>query len=189
MLSNVAAPELAQLMGPNGLSGMLAGRDASGRLPQDAANLAGATSQLNQGYAQAQNGSREAIAYGGLRSGEGRMSPGAMGSATMSAATSLDRDRQSALRNLEFQSASSSMADYNQVLQLLGQGTKTGLGLAQGFSGAAGAAIGGLSGTSQFGGALGGAASGAGLGFSVGGVPGAAIGGVAGGVAGYLGAG
>ena len=189
MLSGVALPELQQLMGSQGLGGMLAGRDASGRLPQDAANLAGATSQLNQGYARAQAGSREAIAYGGLRSGEGRMSPGAMGSATMSAATSLDRDRQSALKNLDFQSASSSRSDFNQVLQLLGQGTKTGLGLAQGFSGASGAAIGGLSNQSQFGGALGGAASGAGLGFTVGNVPGAVIGGVLGGVGGYLGAG
>jgi hypothetical protein len=107
----------------------------------------------------------------------------------MSAATSLDRDRQSALKNLDFQSASSSRSDFNQVLQLLGQGTKTGLGLAQGFSGASGAAIGGLSNQSQFGGALGGAASGAGLGFTVGNVPGAVIGGVLGGVGGYLGAG
>src|SRR5665647_1266527 len=120
MLSGVALPELQQLMGSQGLGGMLAGSNASGMLPQDQANLAGATSQLNQSYGQAKNGSREAIAYGGLRSGEGRMSPGAMGSATMSAATSLDRDRQSALTNLNFQSASSSMSDYNQVLQLLG---------------------------------------------------------------------
>jgi len=188
-LSGVALPELQQLMGSSGLGGMLAGRDSSGRLPQDAANLAGATSQLNQSYGQAKNGSREAIAYGGLRSGEGRTSPGAMGSATMSAATSLDRDRQSALQNLQFQSASSSMSDYNQVLQLLGQGTKTSMGLAQGFSGAAGSAVGGLSNQSQMGGVLGGASSGAGLGFTVGGPWGAAIGGVAGGVAGYLGSG
>jgi hypothetical protein len=189
MLSGVALPELTQLMGQNGLGGMLSGRDASGRLPQDAANLAGATSQLNQSYGQAKMGSREAIAYGGLRSGEGRMSPGATGSATMSAATSLDRDRQSALRNLEFQSASSSMSDYNQVLQLLGQGTKSGLGLAQGFSGAAGSAIGGMSGQSQFGSALGGAASGAALGSSISPGWGTVIGGVVGGVAGGLGGG
>ena len=188
MLSNVAAPELTQLMGSQGLGGMLAGRDASGRLPQDAALRTTAMSQLNQGYDQAKIGSREAISYGGLRSGEGRLSPGATGSAITSAATSLDRDRQSALRNLEFQSASSSMADYNQVLQLLGQGTKTSLGLAQGFSGAAGGAIGGMSNQSQLGGILGGASSGAALGANFG-IYGALAGGVIGGAAGGLGGG
>lgn len=183
VLSGVSQPELKSLTGQ--LSGLLEGRNASGQMAPDAANLAASTSQLNQGYAQAKTGSREAISYGALRSGEGRMSPGATSSALTSAATSLDRDRQTALQNLQFQSAQSSMTDYNKVLQMLGQGTSTSLSLAQGFSGASSAAIGGLSNQSQAGGIIGGAATGASLG-SYGGVYGAAIGAVAGGVYGGL---
>lgn len=171
------------------LGGMLSSMDSSGRMAPDAAIRANALSQLNQSYAQAKTGSAEAIGYGALRSGESRLSPGATGSAITSAATSLDRDRQSALRNLEFMSAQSSMQDYNQVLQLLGQGTKSALGLSGGFSGAAGSAIAGLSNQTQFGNTLGGAASGAALGTSIYPGWGTAIGAVAGGVAGYLGSG
>jgi hypothetical protein len=179
-------PELRSLMG--NLTGALGSRDALGRMSVDSSVLSGAKDQLNQGYQQAGLGLKEAINYGGLRSGEGRLGPGVMDSAWGRAATSLDRDRQSALRNLEFMSAQSSLADYNQILSLLGQGTNTALGLAGGFSGASGAAIGGLSGNSQFGSTLGGIASGASVG-SVAGWPGAVVGGVAGGLAGYLGSG
>lgn len=182
-LSGITMPELWSLVSRE--SNVLSSADQSGRLAPDAAVLSAAKGQLNQGYDQAKFGSQEAINYGALRSGEGRMSPGAVGSGVMSAATSLERDRASALRNLEFQSAQSSMADYNQVLQLLGQGSNAALGLSQGFSGASGAAIGGLSGQSQMGGILGGAASGASLGATFGGW-GALAGGVIGGVAGGL---
>ena len=168
-------------MGQQGLQGMLGSVNGSGQMAQDAAVKTAAMGQLNQGYDQAQMGTREAIGYGALRSGESRRSPGAVGSALGGAATGLERDRQAALRNLNFASAQSSMSDYNKVLQLLGQGTQTSLGLAQGFSGASGAAIGGLSNQTQAGGILGGAATGASLG-SYGGVYGAAIGAVAGGL-------
>lgn len=181
MLSGYTMPEIQKLTGQ--LQGMLGSADASGRLAPDAAIRTSAMNQLNQAYGQAQMGSREAIQYGALRSSEGRLSPGATGSAITSAATSLDRDRASAMRNLEFMSAQSSMADYNKVLGLLGQGTQQALGLAGGFSGAAGSAIGGMSNQSQFGSILGGAATGASLG-SYGGPWGALIGGVAGGVLG-----
>ncbi len=184
-LSGIAQPELKALMGQ--LTGMLGTTDASGRLGIDATVRSAALDQLNQGYDQAQFGSREAISYGGLRTGEGRMSPGALSGGIASAATSLERDRQAAIRNLEFASAQSSLADYNQVLQLLGQGTQSALGLAGGFGQTAGSAIGGLSSTSPFGAALGGAASGASLG-SVAGWPGAVVGGVVGGLGGYFGA-
>lgn len=157
-LSGIAQPELQKLVG--GLTSQLQGRSASGQLTADAGVLSSATNQLNQGYGQAGFGSREAIGYGALRSGEANRSPGAVNSSVMNAATSLDRDRTSALRNLQFQSAQSSMADYNQVLQLLGQGTQSSLGLAQGFSGASGQAIGGLSNQSDFSNILGGVATG-----------------------------
>lgn len=185
-LSDIAQPQLSQLMG--NLSGILGDVNASGRLGLDANVLSSARNELNQGYGRALFGNNEFINYAGLRSGEGRLSPGAMNSSLMSAATNLERDRATALRNLEFQSAQSSLADYNQVLSLLGQGSQTALGLAGGFSGASNAALGGLSQTSQLGGALGGAASGAALGSYLG-AYGALAGGVIGGVAGGFGVG
>jgi hypothetical protein len=185
-LAGIAQPELGSLLG--GLTGRLGAVDQTGRMAPDAAVRQGALSQLNQGYGQALMGSREAISYGGLRSGEGRLGPGVMSSAIEGAATTLDRDRQAALRNLEFMSAQSSLSDYNQVLSLLGQGTQSALGLAGGFAGASNAALGGLSQSSQFGSALGGFTAGASVG-SVAGLPGAIVGGVVGGVGGYLGAG
>lgn len=181
-LSGLAGPELQALT--ERLGGMLK-TDASGRPLADAGIKSAAEGDLNQQYDRALTGSREAINYGALRSGESRLSPGGVNSAIQSAATSLDRDRASALRNLEFMSAQSSLSDYNQVLSLLGQGSNAALGLSQGFSGAAGAAIGGLSNQSQMGSVLGGAASGASLG-SVAGPWGALAGGVLGGVAGGL---
>ncbi len=155
----------------------------------DEANYQAALSQLNKGYGQAAFGNKEAINYGALRSGEGRLSGAVPQSAIASSATALERDRQTAINNLNFQSASASMSDYNQLLSLMGQGVNASLGLAQGFSGASGAAIGGLSNTSQFGSTLGGATSGAALGSQVNVPWGTIVGGVVGGAAGYLGSG
>ncbi len=151
-----------------------------------------ALGQLNRGYAQQGRGITEYGGYQGLRTGEGRRSPGAMTSAIGQAATALERDRQQALANLQFTSAQTSMADYNKLLQLMGQGTQTALGLAGGFSATSSAALGGLSqvspGQTAMGGFGAGAALGAGIGSvvpGVGTVLGGAIGGVLGGVAGY----
>lgn len=186
-LSSISQPELRSLVG--NLSGMVCPGNltSSGMLRQDAGILSAAQGQLNAGYDQALRGSQEAINYGALRSGEGRS--GVAGGAITQAATGIERDRQAALRNLQFMSAQSSLTDYNQVLSLLGQGANASLGLAQGFSGAAGAAAGGLSNQSQLGGTLGGAASGAALGTTI--LPGwgTVIGGIVGGAAGYLGSG
>jgi hypothetical protein len=183
-LSGVALPELRGIMG--NISGMLGSQNANGQLPQDAANLKAATDQLNRGYGQAGFGNNEYIGYAANRAGEGRLSPGATSSWQHGAATSLERDRQSALANLNFMSAQSSMSDYNKLLGLMGQGVQTSLGLAQGYSGASNAAIGGLSNQTQMGGVLGGAAAGAGIGM-VGGVPGAIVGGVVGAGLGLIG--
>jgi hypothetical protein len=182
-LSGIAQPELASIT--DQLSGMLS-LDATGRMAGDAGVLSSATNQLNASYDQAQNTNREQIGYGALRAGESRLSPMGLSSAIGSSGTALERDRQSAMRNLQFMSAQSSLSDYNQVLQLLGQGTQASLGLAQGFGGAAGSAIQGLSGQTQMGGILGGAASGAALGSTVYPGWGTLIGGVVGGVAGGL---
>jgi len=186
-LYDIAGPEYRTLLGQGGtISNMLGSLNANGQLPQDAANLKSATDQLNTSYGQAGFGNKEFVNYAGLRSGEGRLSPGATSSWQQGAATSLERDRQAALANLNFMSANASMTDYNKLLGLMGQGVQSSLGLAQGYSGASNAAIGGLSNQTQMGGVLGGAATGASIG-SVGGPWGAVIGGVVGGAAGYFG--
>jgi hypothetical protein len=185
-LSNIALPSLKQNLGT--LSGMLGSRTETGQLGIDANVRNQAIQQLNSGYQQAGQGQAEAINYGALRSGEGRLGPGVVSSAIGSAATGLERDRQQALRNLEFMSAQSSMSDYNQILSLLGQGTNQALGLGGGFAGNANAAIGGMSQNSQFGSIFGGAATGAGLGSSFG-PYGTVIGAVGGGIVGALGSG
>jgi hypothetical protein len=143
---------------------------------------------LNQSYAQQGRAASEAASYQGLRGGEARRSPTAMRSALGQTATALERDRQAALRNLQFTSAQTSMADYNKLLQLMGQGTQTALGLAGGFSSASGGALAGLSQTSPGGSAIGGALGGAATGASIpgAGVYGALAGAVIGGVGGYI---
>lgn len=186
-LYGLSGPEMGGIMGQRGLGGMLSSMDASGKMGVDRANYASALSELNTDYSRAGRTTNESINYQALRSGEGRRAPVAVGSALSSAATSLERDLGSAKKNLEFQSARSSMGNFDKVLQLLGQGTQSSLGLAGGFAGATGSAIAGLSNQTQMGGVLGGAASGASMGATVGGGWGALVGGVAGGAAGYLG--
>jgi len=186
-LSAISMPEFQALLGPNGMiSGMFSGRDSSGRLGLDASALRTSTDQLNRSYGQAGFGNDEYIRYNAVRSGEGNRSLSPANSMMQGAATSLERDRQSALANLNFMSAQSSMSDYNKLLGLMGQGVQGSLGLAQGYTNAANAAIGGLSQSTEMGGFLGGASAGASLG-SVAGPYGALIGGVIGGVGGYLG--
>jgi hypothetical protein len=194
-LSVISMPEFQALLGPNGMiSGMFSGRDSSGRLGLDASALRTSTDQLNRSYGQAGFGNDEYIRYNAVRSGEGNRSLSPANSMMQGAATSLERDRQSALANLNFMSAQSSMSDYNKLLGLMGQGVQTSMGLAQGFSGASNAALGGLSTQTQMGSALGGMSAGASLGAGIGSIvpglgtiAGGVIGGVIGGVGGYLG--
>ena len=199
-LSGLTVPELSQILGgytygsygaaiEGTLPGMLKSRDASGKMAVDRENYQKSLDQLRTGYGQAKTANREAITYGALRSGEGRRSPGAVSSAITSSALGLDRDMAQAKRNLEFQSAMASQADYNKVLQLMGQGSNTALGLASGFAGTSAAALQGMSQQSQAGSALGGAAAGASIGGSVGGGYGALAGAVVGGIGGYMSAG
>jgi hypothetical protein len=185
-LSGVAMPELQGILGAGGMiPTMLAGRDTAGRLGMDAEALRSSTDQLNRGYGQAGFGNQQFIGYNALRSGESRYGAGPANAMMQGAATSLERDRQAALANLNFMSAQSSLSDYNKLLGLMGQGTQATMGLAGGFSGASNAALGGLSNQSQMGGILGGASSGASLG-SIAGPWGMLAGGVIGGIAGGL---
>jgi hypothetical protein len=196
-LSNVALPELQALIGAGGtIPSMLSNKGANGQLGIDAAALKSSTDQLNRGYGQAGFGNQQFIGYNSMRSGEGRLSSAPANAMMQGAATSLERDRQSALANLNFMSAQSSMSDYNKLLGLMGQGVQTSMGLAQGFSGASNAALGGLSTQTQMGSALGGMSAGASLGAGIGSIvpglgtiAGGVIGGVAGGAAGYFGGG
>lgn len=146
-LSEIAIPELQAMMGPGGQISSLLASTQGGKVKStlDEQAYQAALGTLNQAYGQQGRISSEAIGYQGLRTGEGRRSPGAMTSAIGQAATALDKDRMAALRNLEFASAASSMTDYNKLLQLMGQGTQTGLQLAQGFAGIGTQGIGGLS--------------------------------------------
>jgi len=193
-LYQIAGPEYRSLLGSGGtISNMLSSMDSSGRLAIDSANLKSSTDELNRAYTQAQFGNREFANYAGLRSGEGRVSPGAISAVTGNMGTTLENDRQQALANLNFMSATSSMQDYNKLLGLMGQGIQSSLGLAQGYSGAANAAIGGLSGQSQFGTTMAGFSTGAALGAGIGSVVpgigtvlGGAVGGVVGGATGYF---
>jgi len=151
---NMAQPQLQSLLGggafgqPGMIQSMLGSQNAMGMMAPDSANLAAATNQLNQGYQQAGFGQQQTIGYGGLRSGEGRMSPGAMNASLGSAASTLERQRQGALANLNFMSAQASMSDYNKLLGLMGQGTQTAMGFGGGFSGLSNQAIAGLDPTS-----------------------------------------
>ena len=162
-LAGIALPQLNAITGQNGLATNLLNSTQGGTVKSsaDKANYASALGQLNQGYGQAAFGNREAINYGALRSGE--RSGNVMGSALGSAATSLERDRQAALNNLQFQSASSSLTDYNQLLSLMGQGSQTALGLGGQAGQIANGAIGGLNNQSVLSQVLGGVSAGAGI--------------------------
>lgn len=143
-LYKTAGPELQGLVGANGsITNQLAStQGGQTKSSMDQAAYNSSLGQLNQSYDQAGFGNKEAVNYGALRAGE--RSGNVVGSALGSAATSLERDRQSALSNLQFQSSSASLTDYNQLLGLMGQGAKTSLGLAGGNWGLAAGGIGGL---------------------------------------------
>ena len=100
-LAGVSLPELQSLTQRLTTTLGSGSSNAAGMLSPDAGVLSSATNQLNAGYNQAGFGSREAIGYGALRGGESRLSPGAVNSSVMGAATSLDRDRASALQEPE----------------------------------------------------------------------------------------
>jgi len=147
-LSMIALPELTRMIGgPQSMIGSQLASTAGGNVKSsmDQANYNTSLSQLNQGYGQAAFGDKEAINYNALRSGEGRLSSAVPESSIASSATRLEDQRQQALSNLNFQSASSSLTDYNQLLGLMGMGAKSALGLSGQAGGLANQAISGLS--------------------------------------------
>ena len=142
-----------------------------------------ARQQANLSYDSAINTNRELAAARAKTSGQ-PFSTGELDAAIAQGTYALNQSRESAMRNLQFQEAQAGMGQYNQYLSLMGMGANTAIGMGQGMSQAQLGAIGQMSSSGGWGGALSGAASGAGTGAAFGGY-GALIGGVLGGVAGY----
>jgi hypothetical protein len=174
-------PELSQMLA------VVRRELGTGGEPADIKSIYGAArNQLNQGYDQAGPDTLGLLKQQALQSGQ-RFLPGQVQGAYSSYLTGLEQDRSQALRRLQFGEQQAGLSQYDQLLNLLGQGAGEGLNLARGYTANQAAAIGGLSQSSQFGSTLGGATAGAGLGASVGGVYGAAAGAIGGGLLGYFG--
>lgn len=182
-LSNVAYPELKNIIDLLGREIGPGGEPASIRSAYGAAR-----SQLNQGYADASQDTLGLLQQQAKQSGE-RFLPGQVNAAYGTYARGLEEDRSQAMRRLDFGEQQASLTQYTQLLQMLGQGSGAALNLGRGYSGNQAAAIGGLSGSSQFGSALGGAASGAAIGAQTGNPWAIAGGAVVGGLGGYFSAG
>lgn len=145
-----------------------------------------ARQQTNLGYDSSIQANRELAAARARTSGQ-PYSTGELDAAINQGTWALNQNRESALRNLNFQEAQAGMGQWNNYLSMMGQGANTAIGLGGGFAGAGNSAISQMSGGGGWGGALQGAAGGAAAGTSVYPGWGTVIGGVIGGVAGGLG--
>lgn len=144
-----------------------------------------ARTNTNLSYDNAVMTNRELAAARARTSGS-VYSTGELDAAINQGTWALNQNRESALRNLNFQEAQAGMGQWNSYLSMMGQGANTAIGLGGGFAGAGNSAISQMQNSGGWGGALQGAAGGAAAGASIGGW-GAVIGGVLGGVAGGLG--
>lgn len=139
-----------------------------------------ARADMNKQYDRAAGTNTALIKQRATQSGE-LFSSEQLTDATRTATIGLEQDRAQAERTLNMQEASAGLEQFNSLMNLLGAGGRTALGMGQGALGLQMGSIQGLSGTSTFGNALGGAAAGASLG-AYGGWQGAAIGGALGGL-------
>lgn len=182
-LNSTSFPELSQMLG------LIRRELGSGGEPASISGAYGAArKQLDSSYDDALGNTKGLLNQQALQSGE-RFLPGQVNGVYGQYAQGLEQDRAQAQRRLQFGEANAGLSQYNQLLNMLGQGSGAALNLGRGYSGNQAAAIGGLSQSSQFGSALGGAASGAAIGTSIYPGWGTAIGGVVGGAAGLLGSG
>lgn len=147
--------------------------------------FAEARTGTNEQYDSAIRSNRELAAIRAKTSGQ-PYSTGELDAAIAQGTWALNQNRESAMRNLQFQEAQAGMNQWNNYLSMMGQGANTAIGLGQGYSGAGMGAISQMSQGGGWGGALGGAASGAAAGSTFG-PYGTAIGAVLGGVGGYFG--
>ena len=158
----------------------------SGGLNQDVhAAFDSARSELGQGYENATMSAGNLTRQQALQSGE-VYQPSQINDAITLQATQLDQQRVQGMRNLQFQEAQAGLTQYNQLMNLLGQGSGAALNLGQGYSGVQASAIGGMNNQSVLGGTLGGDATGAAAGSAFG-AYGAIAGGLIGAGAGYYG--
>jgi len=182
-LTNIAFPEIQSILSQ--VNSAVAG--GFGSEPADVkAAFAPLYGQLDTDYSQAAAGTGSTIAQRAKQSGNIYTSP-QLSDATSLAMIGLNRDKARAEQQLQFQEASAGLQQYNNLISILGAGSRSALSMGgAGLNLQVGAAS-GLPGTSQGASALGGAASGAAMGTSI--MPGwgTLIGGVLGGAAGYLG--
>ena len=144
-----------------------------------------ARSEANTDYNSAIRTNRELAAARARTSGQ-PFSTGELDAAIAQGTFALNQQRDSAMRNLQFQEAQAGMGQYNQYLSLMGIGANTAMNMGQGMGSAQLGAISQMGQSGGWGSALGGAASGAAMGAQFGGGYGALIGGVLGGVGGYF---
>lgn len=139
----------------------------------------------NLSYDSAIKANRE-LAGARARTSGGVYSTGELDSAISQGTFALNQNRETAMRNLQFQEAQAGMGQWNNYLSLMGQGANQAIGLGQGFSGAGMGAISQMQSGGGWGGAAAGAAGGAAMGSQIYPGWGTAIGAVIGGAAGYF---
>jgi hypothetical protein len=181
--ANLAYPQLQSILGA------ITSQLGNGGMPTGIADVfSKARNEANQGFDTSIKSNEGLIRQQALQSG-GVYSTGQINDTMGKMALQLNDARGTAMQNLRFQEAQAGMQQYNSLMNMLGQGSNTAMGLGNQFTGLQMGAIGGMNNQSQFGSALGGAATGAALGSQVSPGWGTLIGGVGGGIAGYLGSG
>lgn len=179
-LADISFPQLQDLLSR-------VGRDLSGGPNAIPPSVAGAFSTaragVNADFDMLGGGTKAMIAERAKTSGQ-IYSDQQVSTAQLDAARALDTQRNTAMRQLDLQEAGAGLNEFNTLMDLLGSGAGTALGLGAGGAGNAAAALRGFSNVSPLQGALGGAATGASLGSYAGGY-GALIGGILGAAGGY----
>ena len=147
--------------------------------------FAEARTGTNLSYDSAINANRELAGARARTSGQ-PYSTGELDAAIAQGTYALNQNRESAMRNLQFQESQAGMQQWNNYLALMGQGANTAIGLGQGMTNAQMGAISQMGGGGGAGSIIGGVASGAAAGASIpgAGAYGAVIGGVLGGIGG-----
>lgn len=147
-----------------------------------------ARGELQRGYETSLGANENLIRQQAMQSGE-VYQPSQVSDTISTQARMMDQQRIAGLRNLQFQEAQAGLGQYNQLMNMLGQGSGAAFNIGKGFSSVQGGAIGGMSNSNPWGSAIGGAAAGAAAGSQIYPGWGTAIGAVAGGALGYFGGG
>ena len=162
-LTDVSYPELQQLLGS--VQTDMAGGFNS--IPSSVTSAFAPAFAANNATYSAQEGQAGGVLGQRAKQGGMNLTSGQLSDTTRSAISGLEQNRAQGNRNLKFEEASAGLTQYNSLIQALGGGARTALGLGSGGLGLELGAEGGMSNTSQFGSTLGGAAEGASLGSSV----------------------